>query len=182
MKKQKNNILIAIATCILIIANIVIYVDKIAQPTANNKEIEEKYWKDIEESSKVVESQDNTVDNSEEELLMLQNMGEQERMQFYVGKYFSYIEKQEYDKAYELLYPEFKETYFNTFELYEEYVKKTYPKLIILKHNEINRQGYYYILSVTISDLNNSEKEKIEQKFVLKEETFNDFKISFQVK
>lgn len=182
MKKQKKNILIAIFTCILIIANIVIYIEKIAKPMQNNKEVEERYRSSIEENAQENIEQETNNDNTEEELLRLQGMGEQERMQFYLGKYLSYIEKAEYDNAYNLLYPEFRETYFNTIEKYEEYVKKTYPKLMVLNHDEINRQGYYYILSVTISNLTNSEDQKLEQKFILKEETFNDFKISFQVK
>ena len=116
-----------------------------------------------------------------EELAKLKNMKERDRMEFYFSKFISYIKEEKYEKAYELLYPEFKEKYFKTLEEFEKYAKKTYPKTVGFSYNNIDRQGSIYVLMITVTDLNKKRGESQDQRIVIKENDFNDFVLSFQV-
>ena len=112
----------------------------------------------------------------------LKDKDERTRMQQYCGKFIRYIEEKDYDKAYALLYPDFKNNYFKTVEDFEKYAQETFPSsLITVEYNNIERQGKYYILFTTIKtplDTNYS----MDQKFILIENGFNDFQLSFDVK
>lgn len=110
----------------------------------------------------------------------LQSMGERDRMEFYFSEYATYIEDGEYEKAYDLLYPEFKTNYFPTLEQFEEYAKKTYPEFMTFSYNNIERQGYIYVLNIDIIDVDNKENKK-SHRVVIQENDFNDFVLSFQV-
>lgn len=118
-------------------------------------------------------------ENNQEEIEQLHGMGETRRMQFYVSKYISYIEAGDYESAYNLLYSEFKENYFETLDKFISYIKQKYPDIISLKYTNIQRLGEYYVLTVDFEDLVNNEKNYT-QLFVVKENGFNDFVLSFQ--
>jgi len=112
----------------------------------------------------------------------LKDKDERTRMQQYCGKFIRYIEEKDYNKAYALLYPDFKNNYFKTVEDFEKYAQEKFPSsLITVEYNNIERQGKYYILFTTIKtplDTNYS----MDQKFILIENGFNDFQLSFDVK
>lgn len=112
----------------------------------------------------------------------LKNKDERTRIQQYCGKFIRYIENKEYDKAYALLYPDFKNNYFPTVDDFAKYAQEKFPStLITVEYNNIERQGKYYILFTTITTPLNTDYE-MEQKFILIENTFNDFQLSFDVK
>ncbi len=102
-------------------------------------------------------------------------------MEYYCGVYFKHLEKKEYEEAYSLLYKDFKEKYFPTIESYKEYVSKIYPQNMVLEYNDITRQGSIYVLRLDVIDILKTSKEKFSQRIVIKENTYNDFVISFQV-
>ena len=98
------------------------------------------------------------------------------------GEFIKYIEDERYDKAYSLLNESFKNRYFENIEKFIEYAKNKYPKKnIAVNYNENKRYGDLYILTVDISDLINNEFESFTQRIVIRENSANDFKISFQV-
>lgn len=111
----------------------------------------------------------------------VRNKSEKERMQIYLSEYLQYIEQREYDLAYNVLYPEFKENYFITKENYIYYVQENYSDLMMVDYENIERQGHYYILTVAITNLDNTGSSKT-QKFILFEKGLNDYYLSFQVK
>ena len=112
----------------------------------------------------------------------LKDKDERTRIQQYCGKFIRYIENKEYDKAYNLLYPDFKNNYFKTVEDFKKYAEEKFPQtLIAVEYNNIERQGQYYILFTTIKTPLNVDYS-MDQKFILIENGFNDFKISFDVK
>ena len=111
----------------------------------------------------------------------VRNRGEKERVEYYLAEYIRAIEKGNYEKAYNRLYPEFRENYFDTIEVYEKYVKSVYSDLMAVEYVDIQRQGTYYILTVKITNLQTIETT-IEQIFVIHELGLNDYQISFQVK
>ena len=119
---------------------------------------------------------------NELEIADLKDKDERTRIQQYCGKFIRYIENKEYDKAYNLLYPDFKNNYFKTVEDFKKYAEEKFPQtLIAVEYNNIERQGQYYILFTTIKTPLNVDYS-MDQKFILIENGFNDFKISFDVK
>ena len=119
---------------------------------------------------------------AEAEIVQLKNMTEKKRMQTYFSKYLSYMEEGKYEQAYNLLYDEFKQNYFPTIEEYIEYVEKTYPKMLLVNYENMERQGKYFIIDTTITGVNEQgETARIEQKFIVYEKDYNDFMMSFNV-
>ena len=108
----------------------------------------------------------------------LEGLSEKERILFYFSTYIENIENGNYQVAYDMLYDEFKNTYFDNIEKFENYVKNKYPDIISINYNSFVREGEYYIISTEIFDI--STEESISQKFILKEYDYNDFKLSFQ--
>lgn len=111
----------------------------------------------------------------------VRNRNEKERMQVYLAEYLKHLERREYELAYDLLYPQFKQNYFPSKEAYIDYVKTNYSDLMMVNYEDIQRQGNYYILTVTITNLGEMENT-ISQKFILYENGLNDYTLSFQVK
>lgn len=115
----------------------------------------------------------------EEQKKSLKSKGESQRMQEYLVTYLNYIETKQYEKAYNLLYPNFKELYYPDLEFYTQYVKNNYFSVMRIEFEDIQRQGEYYILSVTLLDIMDDLHSK-KQKFVIYEKGLNDFTLSFQ--
>ncbi len=113
----------------------------------------------------------------------LQDMEERERMEFYFGMFWRNIENKEYEQAYDLLYSEFKQTYFPTLDSFTEYVQTKFPKLAILEYENIERNGDVYVLWVHIADAINGKQtdEKQQLNVVIQENDYNDFVMSFSV-
>lgn len=138
-------------------------------------------------SNNVIEQNILTAEKIEEntnqlEIEDLKDKDERTRIQQYCGKFIRYVENKEYDKAYALLYPDFKNNYFPTVEDFSKYAQEQFPStLITVEYDNIERQGKYYILFTTITTPLNTDYE-MEQKFILIENTFNDFQLSFDVK
>lgn len=183
--KDKTTILLTIAMLTLLVCNIALYANKILSPSIHNKSIEQQYQDYLNQRIEQEQEQEDIVvsdeEMAEEQLKDLKSMGEQDRMYTYVHTFLSYIESSDYKSAYDLLYSDFKEQYFKTQNEFEEYVKKKYPQFMKLEYESIERQGEYYIVSVLISSEIASDNPTIQQRFVLHENDFNDFEISFQV-
>lgn len=108
----------------------------------------------------------------------LKGKDERTRIQQYCGKFIRYIESKDYDRAYALLYPDFKNNYFKTVENFQKYAEEKFPStLIAVEYNNIERQGQYYILFTTIKTPLDSSYS-MDQKFILIENGFNDFQLS----
>lgn len=121
-------------------------------------------------------------EDDEELIEELKSVSESERIKIYLGKYFKNIEKKEYNKAYDLLYPEFKENYFPTLEDYEKYIdEQEYADLLTIDYDDIYMQGEYYIVTVRIGNLlAGTDIVKKEKTFIIKENGYNDYYISLK--
>lgn len=177
MKKKDERtytIILAIIACVLMVINISIYINQ-------NKYIPQQ------KSSENTTVQKETIKTEEEkeaeEIATLKTLGERDRMERYFGKYIGYIEEEEYEKAYNLLYEEFKQNYFKTLDDYVKYIKETYPEMISVEYTNIERQGQYYVLFVDIVDLmaTSGNENKISQNIVIYETDYNEFYISFSL-
>lgn len=141
-----------------------------------------------EEDTNIAENVTNEINNNSDEkldkirLAKLQKMGERGRMETYFHDFVTYIEDKEYEKAYDLLYPGFKETYFPTIESFIEYAKKTYIEEAGYNYTSIQRQGTIYILKVEIVNINlPKDQDTKTQRVVIQENDFNNFVLSFQI-
>lgn len=173
-KVKVSDIILIIILLILVCLNIIIY--------THTMQILETKQKNLAINTNIDEKKEDKVQNEEDdtELEKLKSMSERDRMEFYFSEYATYIEDEKYEKAYNLLYPEFKNNYFPTLDKFEEYVKKIYPKFMAFSYNNIDRQGYIYVLNIDIIDIDNKNNKK-SHRVVIQENDFNDFVLSFQV-
>lgn len=117
------------------------------------------------------------------EVEQLAETSEATRMQYYINKFIGYIENQEYDKAYSVLYPDFKTNYFPTLDEFTTYAQKKYSDFVTINYEDMQRQGNIYIFFVTIQDLSDStnNEKNFSQKFIVQEKQINNFVLSFEV-
>ena len=108
-------------------------------------------------------------------------MGERNRCQTYIGEFFNWIENDQYDKAYNVLNPTFKENNFATLDAFKAYVINKYPKDIVIDYTDIDRQAPYFVLYTTIDDGSDDSFAAFDQRIVVKENGNNNFEISFQI-
>lgn len=170
-KNQSFTIILAIIACLLTIINIKLFISK--------------YEKDINKNENKISNTTQTRKKTDEEkkaelIAELKNMNERSRMERYFGEYIDYIESGSYEKAYNLLYPEFRQNYFKTLEDFKKYVDEKYPEVIIIDYENIERQGEYYVLFIKIPK-GNGLKETISQNIVLYEKDYAEYYISFSI-
>ena len=135
-----------------------------------------------ESNSEEIPKEENTEQLSEEEQYELRMKPEGNRIESYVGRYFKYIEQEKYEEAYKLLYSEFRNENFGNVEEYKEYIEKEkYPELIGIEFKTITLRGDLYIIKVGIKDMLNVNDTGKEKKFIIKENGYNDFYISFDI-
>ena len=112
----------------------------------------------------------------------VRNMTERDRIDYYFSNFLSYIESNNYEAAYGLLYEDFKNNYFPTLEEFERYFKNNFPVSSIVNFDNIERLDDIYVLWVDISDLINGEYGKnFSMKVVIQEYGYDDYKLSFSV-
>lgn len=165
----------------ILLINIGIYYYKIINPIKNNEEIAKRY--EEEQTPEYQEQKMNEVlEQAEKEATQIfKNQSEKTRMKEYIVRYHQLLLEKNYEKAYDLLYPAFKENYFRTLEEYKEYCERTYPDFSCIEYGDFQREGTIYIWDICIKDVLDTEDEGIVQKFVIKENDFEDFQLSFQV-
>lgn len=157
------SIILAIAIIALLVYNII---------TKNNNN---------EENKTVIDTSTGQAISGEQ--LELYSMEESERIKYYFNVYIDYLENKEYEKAYNMLDDKFKNNYFKTLDSYTQYINNKYSPIISVTYDNLNRMGNYYILDITFLDLFSSVDENmvgIQQKFVIYETDYNEYKISFQ--
>ncbi len=166
MKLSKKSIRIILIIFLIAIAILLLLIGILKKETKEEKP----------EEIKTVQTDDNTVVTER-----VRNRGEKERMQVYLAEFIKNLEKGEYGKAYNKLYPEFRENFFETEEGFKQYAKQNYSSLMAVEYEDIQRQGAYYILTVTITNLE-EPLTTINQMFIIHETGLNEYQISFQVK
>lgn len=176
-KIERTDIVLILIILILIIINLIVYLKKEVQPNQ-----EETYQLSTVVSEQKQQNEQIQIPKTNDELInYLSTLGERDRMEYYCGVYFKYIEKKEYENAYNLLYAEFKQNYFPTLEQYIEYIEKTYPKYWALNYDDITRQGNIYVIRLEVLDVLGSKEDERVQRIVLRENNYNNFEMSFQV-
>ena len=175
---KEKDLVVLIILLVVAITSLVIYINSTSKDRNTKSNTPSVTLEDNENNTNKV-----SYDSSNEEVIKyLSGLGEYDRMKYYCGEYIKLLKHKEYEKSYKLLYDEFKQNYFPTYEEYVEYVESFYPSLFAVKYDDISRQGDLYILRLIIIDSHNSnENEEVIQRFVIKENNYDDFVLSFQV-
>lgn len=161
---KKIIIILIIVLIILLVVNIVINI--------TNKNTEELSAEEISEKQE-----------NEATISRLSEDNETDRAKQYLSSFIEEIEQRNWDKAYEMLYDEFKNNYFSEQSYFEEYCEKYFPNMMEVKVNNIERINNIYVLETTMNDLINGNKNsgKIGMYFVIQENDLNEFELSFSV-
>ena len=187
-KTQEKDIILMAIVVFLFIVLLLVCLKGIIIPNqkANNQEVQQSvdYTKSTTKKNNSGTEQISTPKTDEEVRKYLSTLGEKSRIEYYCGEYIKCLKNKDYEKAYNMLYSEFKQKYFQTLDEYEEYVEKIYPNFFAVQYDDFSRQGDIYVIRLIIIDPKNSEKsgEENSQRIVIKENDFNDYVISFQVK
>ena len=172
---NKKDIIIRILLLALIIL-ILLAVISILKLLEKREETEEEIV-DV----KVMISADEIQENAEsEEIEKLKKMTERNRIEYYITKFINYTEGGEYEKAYNLLNREYRNNYFPTKNEFEEYSKNTFTKMLNVEYTNFERNGNIYVSWVTLTDTINGNRDSGKEfNFVIKENNYNDFELSF---
>lgn len=178
-KKKLVYLILIIIILILVAVNIKVFINNTIGKNGEAKQNEVVNQTINNTKNVTTEEEDN-----ENRKNKIASLNEKLRMQTYFGTYISYIESQEYENAYNLLYDSFKQNYFPTLQDFITYAQQKYPKNMVVNYKDISREGTIYIITVEIRDALNSNKQtEIEDiQVVITENDVNDFKISFEVK
>lgn len=168
MKRSLKVILIILV--FLIIFALIIAI-KISQNNRANKNV-------IKNNDSIEQVEEKNKNGVNEKIL---NMNEADRIRAYVGQFLTNIESKNFEEAYSSLNDEFKQNYFNTIETFKSYATNKYPTKLKISYESVERQGEIYVAKVKISDLFDSNFQEFTQRFVIRENGTNDYKISFQV-
>lgn len=105
---------------------------------------------------------------------------EQQRMQYYCAQFFKYISIRDFEKAYNLLYSEYKENYFPTLESFKKYMIEYFPSDVSLTYNNMERLGNIYVLWVGVKDVYYGKNgHNFDMYIVIQENAYNDIQMSF---
>lgn len=172
MKMKKDNRLYIIGIAIIVILIIMVLVTN----KKSSKKVDYSNMTD-EEVTAVIKEEVSQMKVNE-----LGDMGERDRMEYYVSSFIKAIENKDYESAYDMLYDDFKTKYFSSYSAFEEYAKTKFPSSIAADYTNIERNGDVYVLWVTISNPLGSKDSGVEMNFVVQENDLNDFKLSFSIK
>lgn len=120
------------------------------------------------------------VNEKDAEIERLNSMTERARIEYYVTKFMNYLEAENYSEAYSLLNDTYKKNYFQNIGTFEEYVKNNFSTMMDVEYTNFERSGDVYVIWMTITDaINGNPNEGKEINFVVKENAYNDFELSF---
>ena len=180
---NKTYLILIIFIVIIFIFNLVLYLKKVAKPAQDFEIKSQKSQNYIKNETKEKEKKQKEIPTNEDEVKKyLSTLGEGDRMTYYCGQFINCIDNQEYEKAYNMLYAEFKQNYFPTLQEFENYVKNYYPRFFGVKYDDIERYKDTYVIRLKIQDFQAAEgsEEKI-QRIVVREYEYNNYVISFSV-
>lgn len=179
MKRRKNsNRIILLVIALLVLLLIIIFA--ILSNMKNSAEINSN--KNLGNVNISVQDQNIDIQANKTELERIKSMNERTRIEYYVANYIEMLENGEYDKAYSLLNKDYKKNYFKTQSDFEEYCKKTFSKMLSVEYTNFERNGDIYVVWITMTDaINGTKNSGKEMNFVVKENTFNDYELSFSV-
>ena len=178
-KNRVLNIVLLIVTLICVSINIVLLLNKFLIP---RRESEVIYKEKLNKKMQLNKTNSDNVSSEQNQLELLKKGTERDRIEYYCGQFFKNIENKNYERAYQVLYPEFKQQYFPTIEDFEKYVQKTYPSVLAINYDDFDRQRDIYITTVLVDNaLAKDNSKQFSQRIVVQESDYNKYVLSFQV-
>ena len=179
--KKNDRILIIIGIIVAIMIIMLILILNLIKP--KNQEVQ------------TTNLEENTVieDISVEEEVM--KMNESDRIKRYIGIFFEDIENEDYQKAYDVLNEDFRNTYFPNIEEFTTYVQKyfsssnlgiTYDNIERLGNNKTGNMYVVWIYIRNLLDLYKTDEQRETEEtnyinFVILEHDYNNYEMSFSV-
>lgn len=179
---NKTYIILIIFIVILMIFNLILLLKKVVNPKQQD-ETQANYSQNLSNTEKENNNNTKKIPTTEEEVIKyLSTLKEGNRMEYYCGQFINSIDEENYEKAYSLLYDEFRDKYFPTLQDFEKYAKNFYPKFFGLEYDDVDRYNDTYVIRLKIVDYkaNESEEPKV-QRIVIREYSYNNYTISFSV-
>ena len=172
-KVQKQLKILKVVIVIVIIL-IIVLISSLLKLRQKNKNEE------IKNANVVLTQEEIQEDKTNNEIEKLKQMTERNRIEYYITKFINYAENGEYEKAYNLLNREYRKTYFPTESSFRDYAKVIFVKMISVEYTNFERNGDIYVSWVTLEDsINGTKDSRKEFNFVVKENGYNDFELSF---
>jgi hypothetical protein len=120
------------------------------------------------------------INQQDSETERISSMTERARIEYYATKFLNYVEAENYSEAYNLLNDTYKQNYFPTLSSFEKYAKSNFSKMMNIDYTNFERSGEVYVIWMTITDaINGGPDSGKEINFVVKENSYNDFELSF---
>lgn len=181
-KDSKKYIIILAIIFIIMIANMCLII-KLVAPKLNKKE-----------TKNVSKTQSTSNQNEIEEISEedeIKTLSETNRMKRYIGIFFENIEEGNYQEAYNVLNKDFKDTYFPTLKDFTQYADKYFKSSLFgVTYDNIerlgnNKTGNMYVIWITTDNIFAPKREEDEEKqqtnFVIIENGYNNYEMSFSV-
>lgn len=179
-KKNQKQIDMSIVLIFTVLIVVVLIIIAISNMIRGGKDVEYKGKLGSEVSVDSGRDANIVINEREAEEKLLEKMTERARIEHYVTDFIAYVEDENYDEAYKLLNDAFKKNYFSSKTKFEEYMKKNFSKMMDIEYTNFERSGDVYVLWVTVTDTINGDKDSgKEMNFVVKENAYNDFELSF---
>lgn len=173
-KKQKINIeYIAIAIILIFVILIIISITNMFKKTVT-----------LPPKDMVNVSTENNISLSKQvedaEIEKLDKMTERSRIEYYVSKFMKNVEYKDYSAAYDMLNSNFKKNYFPSVKDLREYCEKNFSTMMNIEYSNFERNGDIYVCWLKITDAVNGTRDSGKEiNFVVKENSLNDFELSF---
>ena len=173
MDKEQKKWMFILVILILILLNIEILINEIKLIQGDKTTVS---------SNNEVTTNDTANEAKKELEQRVANQEESVRIQYYVADFLGLLENQKYDEAYNLLNEDFKNDNFKTVEQFKEFCKIYPEKDGICKYSGFDRIGSsLYVITATINQLDSKDYKTIKQTFVVRENNYNDYRISLQM-
>ena len=171
MDKEQKKWMFILVILILLLLNLAVLINEIKLLQGE---------KTAESSSQVTTEATNETKNELEQHIEKQE--ENVRIQYYVANFLGLIEGENYDEAYNKLNDDFKKTNFDTVEKFKEFCKIYPEKDGVCQYSDFDRIGSsLYVITATIKQLDSTTYKPVKQTFVVRENNYNDYKISLQM-
>lgn len=180
MRTKKHKKQIKLIHILMILAIILLLVVGYSVVKENNNEEENTIQTDV---NVAIDVEEISKSSEQDELKKLSEMTERNRIEYYISNFIRDVEEKNYEKAYSVLNKDFKKNYFPNKKDFVEYVKNKFTVMTDVQYTNFERNGQIYVSWLTITDaINGGKNFGEEMNFVVKENNFNDFELSFSIK
>lgn len=170
-KQKQPNIILLLIIILIVLILISLLMRIIGRDKKSNTQITQNVSVNYEKIEEI---------NNQNELQKIKAMNERTRIEYYVSRYIKLLEDEKYEEAYRLLNKDYKKNYFSTQKEFSEYCENNFPRMADVSYDNFERNGDLYVLWITIGDAINGSKQSAKSiNFVVKENDFNDYELSF---